>query len=137
MGRIIALDYGTKRTGIAVTDPLKIIATALTTIPSSTLRGWLSEYIKKEPVERIIIGLPIGLDGNDTHATKPVRDITRLLKKDFPGLPIEFVDEQFTSKMAARTLVESGLKKSKRQDKGLLDQTAATILLQAYLEKMG
>jgi putative holliday junction resolvase len=134
MGRIMALDYGTKRTGVAVTDPFKIIASPLTTIASSDLRPWLKLYFEKEVVERIIIGLPFALDGTDTHATKPVRDMVRLLKKDFPHIPIETVDEQFTSKMAVQTLVASGLKKKERQNKKLIDQTAAAIMLQDYLQ---
>lgn len=133
MARIISLDYGTKRTGVAVTDPLKIIASPLTTIASAELRPWLKHYFEKEVVERIIIGLPFSLDGTHTHATKPVMDMVRLLKKDFPHIPVETVDEQFTSKMAVQTLVASGLKKKDRQKKELIDQTAATIMLQDYL----
>jgi putative Holliday junction resolvase len=133
MARILALDYGTKRTGVAVTDPLKMIASPLTTLPSVTLRHWLKNYLEKEPVETIIIGMPLSLDGSDTHATKPVKDIVRLLKKDFPHVPVITVDEQFTSKMASQTLLQSGLKKKDRQKKELIDQTAATIMLQDYL----
>ena len=134
MGRIIALDYGTKRTGVAVTDPLKIIASPLVTLPSANLRPWMKAYLEKEFVETIIIGMPLSLDGSETHATKPVKDIIRLLKKDFPNVPIVTVDEQFTSKMAMQTLLKSGLKKKDRQKKELIDQTAATILLQDYLQ---
>ena len=137
MARILAIDYGTRRCGIAVTDPLQIIATPLTTVDALQLRPFLKEYMASEAVERIIIGYPTQLDGKDTHATKPVRDIMRLLKRDFPQIPIEPVDEQYTSKMAAQALVQSGLPKKARQQKALLDSTAATILLQEYLTRMG
>jgi putative Holliday junction resolvase len=93
MARILAIDYGKKRCGIAVTDPLQIIATGLTTVESLQLRLWLKEYFIKESVEKVIIGLPFGLDGNDTHGAKPVRDFIRLFKKDHPQIPIETVDE--------------------------------------------
>lgn len=134
MGRIMAIDYGKKRCGIAVTDPLQIIATGLTTVDAHGLRPWLKEYFSKEPVDFVIIGLPFALDGSDTHGTKPVKDFVRLFKKDHPGLRIITVDEQFTSKMAARSLVESGMKKKDRERKGLTDEVAATIMLQDYLE---
>jgi putative holliday junction resolvase len=134
MGRIMAIDYGKKRSGIAVTDPLQIIATGLTTIDSQNLRIWLKAYFEKEPVEKVIIGLPFALDGSETDGTKPVKDFIRLFKKDNPNLPIETVDEQFTSKLAAQTLVNSGLKKKDRQNKKLLDEVAATIMLQDYLQ---
>jgi putative Holliday junction resolvase len=133
MGRIMALDYGKKRTGIAVTDPMHLIATGLTTIDSHKLRPWLSEYFKNEPVELVIIGLPYALNGADTDGTKPVKDFIRLFKKDHTDIPIITVDEQFTSKMAAKVLFESGLKKKDRQQKSLLDEVAATIMLQDYL----
>ncbi|MCU0387019.1 MAG: Holliday junction resolvase RuvX [Chitinophagaceae bacterium] len=134
MGRIVALDYGKKRTGIAVTDPLQIIATGLTTVESHGLRTWLKSYFEKEPVEKVIIGLPLDLDGKHTDGTKPVIDFIRLFKKDHPGIPIETVDEQFTSKMASLTLIDSGLKKKDRRKKELIDEVAATIMLKDYLE---
>jgi putative Holliday junction resolvase len=134
MARIMAIDYGKKRSGIAVTDPLQLIATGLTTIDSHGLRIWLKAYFEKEPVEKVIIGLPFALDGSETDGTKPVKDFIRLFKKDNPGIPIETVDEHFTSKLAAQTLVNSGLKKKDRQNKKLLDEVAATIMLQDYLQ---
>jgi putative Holliday junction resolvase len=133
MGRILAIDYGKKRTGIAVTDPLQIIASGLTTVDSMKLRAWLTEYFLKEEVDKVIIGLPFALDGSETDGTKPVKDFIRLFKKDHPKMPIETVDEQFTSKIASKVLVESGLKKKNRQNKRLLDEVAATIMLQEYL----
>jgi putative Holliday junction resolvase len=129
----MAIDYGKKRSGIAVTDPFQMIATGLTTVDSHDLRNWLKAYFEKETVERVIIGLPFALDGSDTDGTKPVKDFIRLFKKDNPGTPIETVDEQFTSKLAAQTLINSGLKKKDRQNKKLLDEVAATIMLQDFL----
>ena len=134
MARILALDYGKKRTGIAVTDPLQIIATGLTTIETHLLRAWLKVYFVKEAVDEVIIGLPKDLDGNPTDGTKPVLDFIRLFKKDNPGIPIIVVDEQFTSKMASRAIIDSGIRKKERRNKALIDEVAATIMLQEYLE---
>jgi putative holliday junction resolvase len=138
MPRILAIDYGLKRTGIAVTDPLQIIATGLTTIESSKLLSFLAAYVKKEPVELILIGEPKNLDDSDTHATQAVRQVMERLKKEFPTIPIKTVDERYTSKMATRAMVDMGLKKKQRRDKGLVDKIAATIMLQEYIrESMG
>lgn len=134
MARILAIDYGKKRTGIAVTDPLQIIASGLTTVDSHQLRPWLKAYFAKEEVERVIIGLPVNLDNSATNATKPVKDFIRLFKKDNPAIPIETVDERYTSKMAVQALIESGVKKKDRRQKGLIDEMAATIMLQEYLQ---
>ena len=133
MPRILAIDYGLKRTGIAVTDPLKIIATGLTTIESSRLIPFLHEYFKKEEVELIIIGEPKNLDDSDTHATSLVQKITEKLKKEFKSIPIKMVDERFTSKMASRAMIDMGMKKKQRQNKATVDEIAATIMLQEYL----
>lgn len=133
MARILAIDYGLKRTGLAVTDPLKIIASALTTVESKGLIPFLRDYFSKEQVELIIIGEPKNWDNTDTHATPLVEKAINELKKNFPGIPIQKVDERFTSKMASRAIIEMGLKKKKRQDKALVDQIAATIMLQDYL----
>lgn len=134
MGRILAIDYGKKRTGIAATDPLQIIANGLTTVDTHTLRIFLKDFCAKEEVERVIIGLPKNLDDSDTDATKPVKDFIRLFRKDHPSIPIETVDERYTSKMAVQALIESGVKKKDRQDKKLIDEMAATIMLQEYLQ---
>lgn len=134
MGRILALDYGKKRTGIAVTDPLQIIATGLTTVDSQLLFEFLKDYAKKEVLEMIIIGEPYNLDGKATDATAAVKHIIRRLKNTFPEIPIQTVDESFTSKMASRAMVEMGMKKKDRQKKGNIDEIAATIMLQEYLE---
>jgi putative holliday junction resolvase len=133
MGRIIALDYGKKRTGIAVTDPLKIIAQGLTTVDTQALFEFLKSYISKEPTERIIIGLPYHLDGSPTDATAAVQHCIRRLKNTFPDMPITPVDESHSSKMASRAMVEMGMKKKDRQKKGMIDEVAATLILQEYL----
>jgi putative Holliday junction resolvase len=133
LARILAIDYGLKRTGLAVTDPLKIIATGLTTVESSQLIPFLKNYIAKEQVELIIIGEPKNWDDTDTHATPLVKKILLELEKNFPIIPVRKVDERFTSKMASRAMIEMGLKKKQRQNKALVDEIAATILLQEYL----
>jgi putative Holliday junction resolvase len=135
MGRILCIDYGGKRTGIAVTDPLQIIATPLTTIPSNTLVSFLKNYVAKEAVDLILIGEPYNLDQTATHATPLVHKAIQNLKKNFPGIPIQTVDEQYTSKMASKAMVEMGMKKKQRQVKENVDQIAATIMLQTYLQE--
>jgi putative Holliday junction resolvase len=133
MPRILCIDYGAKRTGIAVTDPLQLIATALTTIPTHTLMSFLADYIKKEPVERILIGEPFNLDDSPTHATPLVHAAIRQLQKKFPAIPVETVDERYTSKMASRAMLDMGMKKKDRRVKGNIDQIAAALMLQEYL----
>ena len=137
MPRILAIDYGLKRTGIAVTDPLKIIATGLTTIPSNTLIRFLKDYIAKEHVELIIIGEPKNWDDTDTHATPLVKSITKKMMKEFPTMRIKSVDERFTSKMASQAMIDMGMKKMQRRNKSLVDEIAATIMLQEYLRSAG
>ncbi len=133
MSRIICIDYGGKRTGIAVTDPLQLIATALCTIESHTLITFLKKYIAEEPVELILIGLPLGLNDEPTHATPLVQKAIGEIKKAFPHIPLQTVDERYSSKMASQAMVQMGMKKKDRQVKGNVDQVAATILLQEYL----
>ena len=135
MPRILAIDYGLKRTGLAVTDPLQIIATGLATVESYKLIAFLKEYFKKEIVELILIGEPKNLDDSDTHATEPVRQIAEKIQKEFPLIPIKMIDERFTSKMASRAMIDMGMKKKQRQNKALIDEIAATIMLQEYLER--
>jgi len=137
MARIMAIDYGLKRTGIAVTDPLQIIATGLTTVESPKLISFLKEYFKTETVELILIGEPKNWDDSDTHATPLVRAAMARLKKEFPAIPVQPVDERFTSKLASRAMVEMGMKKKQRQNKALVDEIAATILLQEWLGRAG
>ena len=136
MPRILAIDYGLKRTGLAVTDPLKIIATGLTTVETQKLFPFLREYFAKEEVELIIIGEPLNLDDTATHATHLVKKAIDKLKRDFPKIPVRKVDERFTSKMASRAMIDMGLKKKQRQNKALVDEIAATIMLQEYLQKI-
>ena len=135
MGRILSIDYGSKRTGLAVTDPLKIIATGLTGLHTKDLESFLTNYFKKEEVELVIIGHPTNWDNSDTHATPLVQAFVNRFKKVFPTIPIEKVDERFTSKMAVTSMVESGLKKKDRQNKNLVDEIAATIMLQEFLQR--
>ncbi|HXB30223.1 MAG TPA: Holliday junction resolvase RuvX [Puia sp.] len=135
MPRIMAIDYGLKRTGIAVTDPLKIIASALTTIESARIFTFLEEYLKKEMVELILIGDPRNLDDSPTDLTTDIQRIIGILNKKFPEIPIKKVDERYTSLMASRALVDMGMKKSRRREKGMVDQVAATMMLQEYLLK--
>jgi putative holliday junction resolvase len=134
MGRILAIDYGVKRTGLAVTDPLKIIATALITIASAELIGYLKKYFAEENVEQIIIGIPRNWDESDTHGTEPARKIVEKIKKEFPAIPIREVDERFTSKMAKQAMIDMNMKKKDRRDKAKIDRIAATIMLQEFLE---
>jgi putative Holliday junction resolvase len=136
MARILAIDYGLKRTGIAVTDPLRIIATGLTTIPSQTLIRFLKEYFAREAVDLIIIGEPKNWDDSDTHATPLVRNIIKKLMKEFPSMPVKTVDERYTSKMASQAMIDMGLKKMQRRNKALVDEIAATIMLQEYLRSL-
>jgi putative Holliday junction resolvase len=135
MARIMAIDYGLRRTGLAVTDPLQIIATGLTTVESPRLIPFLKDYFKREPVELMLIGEPKNLDDSDTHATPLVRAIVGRLQKEFPAIPLKLVDERFTSKMASQAMIEMGMKKKQRRNKALVDEIAATILLQEYLER--
>lgn len=134
MSRILAIDYGRKRCGIAVSDTLQIIANGLATVSSHELLLFLSNYISKEPVERILIGLPKQMNNELSENMKYIEPFTRSLKKKFPHMPIEYVDERFTSVMAHRTMLEAGLKRKDRQNKALVDEISATIILQSYLE---
>ena len=136
MPRIISIDYGAKRTGLAVTDPLQIIATGLTTVESKQLIPFLKDYFAREEVELIIIGEPKNWDDTDTHATPLVEKIIKQLEKNFPAIPIKRVDERYTSKMAKDAMLEMGLKKMQRRNKKLVDEIAATILLQEYMRRI-
>ena len=136
MARIISIDYGQKRTGLAVTDPMKIIANGLTTIPTHTLYDFLIDYISKENVERMIVGLPKQTNGLPSENMKRIEPFVTKWKKDFPAIPIEYYDERFTSVLAHRAMIDGGLKKKTRQDKALVDKISATIILQSYLESV-
>jgi len=134
MARILAIDYGKKRTGLAVTDPLQMIASGLTTVATHDLIPYLKKYLASEAVELILIGDPKNLDGEATDATALVAECVRILQKNFPQIPVKKVDERFTSKLAFRSMIDSGLKKKDRQNKGLVDEISATIILQEYLQ---
>ena len=134
MGRIMALDYGKRRTGIAVTDPLKIIASALNTVDTGELIGYLKKYFATEQVERVLIGYPLNLDDSDTDATPLVDKFIPKFQHVFPTIPIEKVDERLSSRMASQAIAGMGLKKKEREKKELIDAVSAVILLQEYLE---
>jgi len=133
MARILSIDYGQKRTGIAVTDDFQIIASGLTTIPSTELISFLKTYFSKENVETVIIGEPKQMNGLPSESTEIIEKFIVQFHTEFPTMKMERVDERFTSKMAFQTMIDSGLKKKQRQNKGLIDEIAATILLQDYL----
>ncbi|TRX51622.1 Holliday junction resolvase RuvX [Fulvivirga sp. M361] len=135
MGRILALDYGIKRTGVAVTDPLQIIATPLDTVDTKTLLDFLKRYCVEEAVETIVIGMPKDLQNRDTHATVPVKKVIQSLEHVLPAIPIVQVDERFTSKMAFDTMLAAGVKKKDRRNKANVDKLSATIILQSFLDQ--
>lgn len=133
MARILSIDYGIKRTGIAVTDDFQIIASGLTTIPSAELLPFLKTYFSKENVEKVIIGEPKQMNGLPSESAEIIEQFIIQFQNEFQTMPLERIDERFTSKMAFQTMIDSGLKKKQRQNKGLIDEIAATILLQDYL----
>jgi len=133
MGRVLSIDYGKKRTGIAVTDPLQIIATALETVDSQLLSQFLSAYFRREQVDAIVIGMPKNLDNKDTEMTPLVRELIAKLSKSFPEKPIYEIDERFTSSIAKQTMIAGGMKKKDRQVKGNVDKISAVLILQDYL----
>ena len=134
MSRILAIDYGRKRTGVAASDAMQIIANGLTTVPTHELLDFITGYVQKEPVERILVGLPKQMNNEASESMKYIDPFVRSLKKRLPEIPVEFVDERFTSVLAHRTMLEAGLKKKDRQNKALVDEISATIILQTYLE---
>lgn len=134
MARLLSIDYGRKRTGIAVSDTLQIIANGLTTVPSHTVINFLKEYVSKEPVEKIIIGMPRQLNYEESESMKYIKPFVRKLQKEIPDIPLEYYDERFTSKIAQQTMIDGGLKKKQRQNKALIDEISATIILQSYME---
>lgn len=136
MARILSIDYGMKRTGVAVTDPMQIIANSIGTIETPSLMQFLRDYFKKESVERVIIGLPKQMNNQPSQSAGIIEEFVTTFKKEFPTMPIEYVDERFTSKMAVQTMIQGGVKKKDRQDKALIDSISATIILQSYLESL-
>lgn len=133
MGRILALDYGKKRTGIAVTDELQIIASGLTTVETKDVFSFLKKYVTSEKVEVFVVGEPKQMDNTPSESEVLIQKFIKQLQKNFPDIPIERVDERFTSKMAFQTMIDAGLKKKKRQNKELIDEISATLILQNYL----
>jgi putative Holliday junction resolvase len=134
MPRLLAIDYGTKRTGLAVSDPLQLIANTLATVETAKLINYLKAYMEKEQVETIVVGKPMKLDGSSTHASEHVEKFLLLLHKTFPDMAVVSVDERFTSRMAVHALVEMGLKKKDRRKKGNIDQVSAVLILQTFME---
>lgn len=128
------MDYGRKRTGVAVTDPLQIIANGLVTVPTAELMTFLTDYLSKEPVERIVIGLPKQMNNEPSESMKYIDPFVRWFKKRFPSIPIEYFDERFTSVLAHKAILSSGIGKKARQNKALVDEVSATIILQSYME---
>lgn len=133
MARILAIDYGLKRTGIAVTDELQIIASGLITVSTNDLIPFLQDYIKKEEIELFLIGEPKKMDNSPSESEAFITPFIKKLEKEFSKIPIKRVDERFTSKMAFQTMIDSGLKKSQRKNKALIDEISATLILQSYL----
>lgn len=129
------MDYGTKRIGLAVTDPMQIIASALETVETSSIMGYLEKYFEKEQVERLLLGMPERQDGSDTHSTPHIKKFRADFEKKFPAIPVEYRDESFTSQKAMQAMIEAGAKKKQRRTKGNLDKISATIILQEYLEE--
>ncbi len=134
MGRILAIDFGRKRTGIAVTDPLKIVANGLATIPTHTLMDFILDYIKRENVERIVVGLPKRLDNTPSESMKWLEPFLNRLRKVLPDMPVVMYDERFTSTLAHKAMIDGGMKKSDRRNKAVVDTIAATIILNDYLQ---
>ena len=134
MGRIVAIDYGRKRTGVAVTDTLQLIANGLATVPSGELVKFLTDYVAREPVERVVVGLPKQMNNELSENMKYVKAFVAQLKRALPDVPVEYYDERFTSVLAHKAMLEGGLKKKKRQETGLVDEISAVIILQSYLE---
>ena len=134
MGRIMAIDYGEKRTGLAVTDPVRIIATALTTVETPTLFKYIKDYCAREEVDEFVVGEAKHLDGRPSESMQYIESFVEKLKETFPDKKVARIDERFTSKIAFQTMIDSGLKKKDRRDKGMIDQIAATIMLQDYMK---
>ena len=135
MNRIIGIDYGRKRIGVAVSDPLRIFASALDTVPSAKIIEYLQNYSQNETIERIVIGYPLNMNGAPSEAALDIDAFLPLLKKKFPEIPVTLEDERFTSVLAHRAMIEGGMKKSDRRDKNSVDKVSAAIILQTYLDK--
>ncbi len=138
MGRILSIDYGSKRTGLAVTDPLRIIANGLATVPTHELFDFLRQYMQREEVDRVVIGRPVQPDGRPSENLRRVEEFVSRWRKAVPDVPIDYFDERFTSVIAHRAIIDGGVgKKARRENKGLVDQVSATIILQDYMRTLG
>lgn len=137
MGRLLGIDYGTKRVGLATTDPLKLIANTLTTVRAHEAIQFLKDYVAKEEVECFVVGKPMRLDGSDSESAVHVEKFVHLLGTNFPNIPVKMVDERFTSAIATRSLLEMGLKKKDRAKKSNVDQVSAVLILQTYMQMEG
>ena len=135
MGIILALDFGKKRTGIAITDPLKLIASALTTVETKSLISFLKDYCSKVTVETFVVGLPKQMNNKPSESEQLIQPFLKTLRNTFPDIAIEREDERFTSKMAFQSMIDSGMKKKKRQNKAVVDEISATLILQSYLNR--
>ncbi|MBQ8940038.1 MAG: Holliday junction resolvase RuvX [Paludibacteraceae bacterium] len=136
MGRILAIDFGRKRTGLAVTDVLRIAANPLLTIETKDLIPWLTDYIAREPVDEVVIGHPTQMNGTESESMNYIRPFMGVFKKHFPNVPITMYDERFTSVLAHQAMIAGGMKKKARQDKAVVDKIAACIILEGYLERL-
>ena len=134
MGRIVAIDYGTRRTGLAVSDPLRLIAGALDTVPTAALVGYLKEYVSRNGVDVMVVGKPMQMSGAPSQSYAAAEALVATLKREFPGVEVAWWDERFTSRMAQRTMLESGIGRQRRRDKALVDRISATIILQGYMD---
>ena len=134
MGRILSIDYGNKRVGLAVTDPLQIIATRLTTVPAEEIWPFLADYFDREPVELVLVGYPKQLNNQPSEAIRYINPFLKKFRETYPDMPIRQMDERFSSKLAFQTMIDAGVKKKDRQNKGTIDGVSATIILQSYLE---
>lgn len=134
MGRVMAIDYGTKRTGLAVTDPLRIIANGLDTVPTHEVLDYLEKYVAREPVDIFVLGLPTQMNGEESDSMKQIKPFSLKLQKKFPNIELVYIDERFTSTLAHQAMLAGGLKKKDRQNKALVDKISATIILQSYME---
>ncbi len=135
MARVLAIDYGRKRVGLAVTDPGQIIASRLTTVPTHTIWDFLKDYFQKESVESVVVGYPKQMNNEASEAVRYINPFLKKFQKTYPDINLEILDERFTSKMAFQTMIDGGLKKQKRRDKAMVDAISATIILQSYLEQ--
>lgn len=135
MGRVLGIDYGRKRVGLAVTDPLQIFASPLNTISAHDIDNFIAEYMASEQVDAFVIGYPVQMNNEPSESVKYIDPFIRKLKKKFPGIPVHLADERFTSQMAFRTMIDGGLKKKERQNKALIDMISASIILQSWLDR--